>query len=226
MFDLDGTLLDSSEDIAIAVNYAFEKLSIPQKTTQEIVSKVGYGAKKLIEDLIPDYPQDIKEKALELFREFYYKNPVIYSKLYEGAQETVIKLKESGKSVAVITNKYEELSKKILDKLEILNYIDLVVGADTTPEKKPSPLPVFYALEKLKPEKQNSILIGDSETDILTAKNSQIKSCLVLHGYGNKQLALSLNPDYVINSLKEIEVWLWLKIGEQKYLLTPKKRLT
>ncbi|MDM7273317.1 HAD family hydrolase [Sulfurihydrogenibium azorense] len=206
MFDLDGTLLDSAEDIAIAVNYAFEKLKIPTKTTQEVVSKVGYGAKKLIEDLIPDYPQDIRDKALELFREFYFENPVIYSKLYEGAQETVIKIKESGKLTAVVTNKYENLSRRILDKLGILNYIDLVVGADTTSEKKPSPLPVFYTLEKLKVSNQNSILIGDSETDILTAKNAQVKSCLVLHGYGNKQLALSLNPEYVINSLKEVEV--------------------
>ena len=121
---------------------------------------MGYGAKKLIEDLIPDYPQDIRDKALELFREFYFENPVIYSKLYEGAQETVIKIKESGKLTAVVTNKYENLSRRILDKLGILNYIDLVVGADTTSEKKPSPVPVFYTLEKLKVSNQNSILIG------------------------------------------------------------------
>jgi phosphoglycolate phosphatase len=204
IFDLDGTLLDSGKDIALAANYAFEKLNLKTFSEEEIISKVGYGAKKLIEDLIPGYPQEIKDKALEYFKEFYYSNPVIYSKLYDGAEEILKKLKELSKKVAVVTNKYEALSVEILKKLNVIDYIDLVVGADTTSEKKPHPLPVFYTLEKLKSEKDKSIIIGDSETDVLTGKNAGIKTALVLQGYGNKELALSLNPDYVLDSLKFI----------------------
>lgn len=204
IFDLDGTLLDSGKDIALAANYAFEKLNLKTFSEEEIISKVGYGAKKLIEDLIPGYPQEIKDKALEYFKEFYYSNPVIYSKLYDGAEETLKKLKELSKKVAVVTNKYEALSIEILKKLNVIDYIDLVVGADTTSEKKPHPLPVFYTLEKLKSDKDKSIIIGDSETDVLTGKNAGIKTALVLQGYGNKELALSLNPDYVLDSLKFI----------------------
>jgi len=204
IFDLDGTLLDSGKDIALAANYAFEKLNLKTFSEEEIISKVGYGAKKLIEDLIPEYPQEIKDKALEYFKEFYYSNPVIYSKLYDGAEETLKKLKELSKKVAVVTNKYEALSTEILKKLNVIDYIDLVVGADTTSEKKPHPLPVFYTLEKLKSDKDKSIIIGDSETDVLTGKNAGIKTALVLQGYGNKDLALSLNPDYVLDSLKFI----------------------
>jgi phosphoglycolate phosphatase len=204
IFDLDGTLLDSGKDIALAANYAFEKLNLKTFLEEEIISKVGYGAKKLIEDLIPEYPQEIKDKALEYFKEFYYSNPVIYSRLYEGAEETLKKLKELSKKVAVVTNKYEALSVEILKKLNVIDYIDLVVGADTTSEKKPHPLPVFYTLEKLKSDKDKSIIIGDSETDVLTGKNAGIKTALVLQGYGNKELALSLNPDYVLDSLKFI----------------------
>jgi phosphoglycolate phosphatase len=204
IFDLDGTLLDSGKDIALAANYAFEKLNLKTFSEEEIISKVGYGAKKLIEDLIPEYTQEIKDKALEYFKEFYYSNPVIYSKLYEGAEETLKKLKELSKKVAVVTNKYEALSVEILKKLNVIDYIDLVVGADTTSEKKPHPLPVFYTLEKLKSDKDKSIIIGDSETDVLTGKNAGIKTALVLQGYGNKELALSLNPDYVLDNLKFI----------------------
>ena len=204
IFDLDGTLLDSGKDIALAANYAFEKLNLKTFSEEEIISKVGYGAKKLIEDLIPEYPQEIKDKALEYYKEFYYSNPVIYSKLYDGAEETLKKLKELSKKVAVVTNKYEALSTEILKKLNVIDYIDLVVGADTTSEKKPHPLPVFYTLEKLKSDKDKSIIIGDSETDVLTGKNAGIKTALVLQGYGNKDLALSLNPDYVLDSLKFI----------------------
>lgn len=201
IFDLDGTLLDSGKDIALAANYAFEKLNLKTFSEEEIISKVGYGAKKLIEDLIQEYPQEIKDKALEYFKEFYYSNPVIYSRLYEGAEETLKKLKELSKKVAVVTNKYEALSVEILKKLNVIDYIDLVVGADTTSEKKPHPLPVFYTLEKLKSDKDKSIIIGDSETDVLTGKNAGIKTALVLQGYGNKELALSLNPDYVLDGL-------------------------
>jgi len=204
IFDLDGTLLDSGKDIALAANYVFEKLNLKTFSEEEIISKVGYGAKKLIEDLIPEHPQEIKDKALEYFKEFYYSNPVIYSKLYDGAEETLKKLKELSKKVAVVTNKYEALSVKILKKLNVIDYIDLVVGADTTSEKKPHPLPVFYTLEKLKSDKDKSIIIGDSETDVLTGKNAGIKTALVLQGYGNKELALSLNPDYVLDGLKFI----------------------
>jgi phosphoglycolate phosphatase len=204
IFDLDGTLLDSGKDIALAANYAFEKLNLKTFSEEVIISKVGYGAKKLIEDLIPEYPQEIKDKALEYFKEFYYSNPVIYSRLYEGAEETLKKLKKLSKKVAVVTNKYESLSVEILKRLNVIDYVDLVVGADTTSEKKPHPLPVFYTLEKLKSDKDKSIIIGDSETDVLTGKNAGIKTALVLQGYGNKELALSLNPDYVLNSLKFI----------------------
>jgi len=204
IFDLDGTLLDSGKDIALAANYAFEKLNLKTFSEEEIISKVGYGAKKLIEDLIPEYPQEIKDKALEYFKEFYYSNPVIYSKLYDGAEETLKKLKELSKKVAVVTNKYEALSVEILKKLNVIDYTDLVVGADTTSEKKPHPLPVLCTLEKLNSEKDKSIIIGDSETDVLTGKNAGIKTALVLQGYGNKGLALSLNPDYVLDSLKFI----------------------
>jgi phosphoglycolate phosphatase len=204
IFDLDGTLLDSGKDITLAANYAFERLNLKTFSEEDIISKVGYGAKKLIEDLIPEYPQEIKDKALGYFKEFYYSNPVIYSKLYDGAEETLKRLKELSKKVAVVTNKYEALSVEILKRLNVIDCIDLVVGADTTSEKKPHPLPVFYTLEKLRSDKDKSIIIGDSETDVLTGKNAGIKTALVLQGYGNKELALSLNPDYVLDSLKFI----------------------
>lgn len=206
IFDLDGTILDSKEDIAMAVNYGLEKVGIEAKPSEEVVKYIGYGAKKLIDDLLPDFPDDIKNKVLEFFREFYTSNPVIKSRLYEGVEEILSGIKSKNKKVAVVTNKYEEISKRILKHFQILDLIDIVVGADTTQERKPSPLPVFYALEKINKKKEETIIIGDSETDILTGKNASISTCLVLHGYGNKSMALSLKPDFVIKSLKELEV--------------------
>ncbi len=213
IFDLDGTILDSGKDIALAVNYAMEKLDFKKFSEDLVISKVGYGAKKLIEDLIPNESQEIKDKALEYFREFYFQNPVIYSKLYPGTEEVLKFLKDRSKNIAVVTNKYEDISRKILSSLGVLDLIDIVVGADTTKEKKPSPIPIYHVLEKLNIDKRSSIIIGDSETDILTGKNALIYTCLVLHGYGNKELAKSLNPDFIADSLGEIK---WIESGKQE----------
>lgn len=206
IFDLDGTILDSKEDIAIGVNYALEVLGISPKPVEEIVKFVGYGAKKLIDDLLPDYPQESKEEIVRLFREFYSKNPVIKSTLYPRSEEVIYSLKSKGKKVAIVTNKYESISVDILKHFGIYNLIDLVVGADTTSEKKPSPLPVYYTLERLNEGRQHSIIVGDSETDILTGKNASIHTCLVLHGYGKKDVAIGLNPDFVIKDFYDFEV--------------------
>lgn len=206
IFDLDGTLLDSKEDIAIAVNYGLEKLGLGKRPAEEVVKFVGYGAKKLIEDLLPDHPQEIKDKLLEYFRKFYAANPVIKSTLYEASVEILESLKHRGKKTAVVTNKYEGISVDILKHFGILDLVDIVVGADTTAEKKPSPVPVLYAVEKLGQLPEKSIMIGDSETDILAGKSAGTYTCLVLHGYGNKQAALSLGPDFVIKNFKEFEV--------------------
>ncbi|MCX7760631.1 MAG: HAD-IA family hydrolase [Hydrogenothermaceae bacterium] len=206
IFDLDGTILDSKEDIAIAVNYGLKKVGLKERDTQEIVRFVGYGAKKLIDDLLPEFNEDIRKEVLGYFREFYTQNPVIKSTLYPGVEDILKNLKNSGKKVSIVTNKYEEISKRIIEHFKIDRYIDLVVGADTTSEKKPNPKPVFYTLEKLEEDKEKSILIGDSETDIQTSKNASISGCLVLHGYGNKELALKLNPDFIIKDFYEFEV--------------------
>lgn len=213
IFDLDGTILDSGKDIVLAVNYAMEKLGLEKFSESQVISKVGYGAKKLIDDLIPGESQDIKEKALEYFRDFYFQNPVIYSKLYDGIEDILEYLKNKSKKIAVVTNKYEDISKRILSYLKVLDLIDIIVGADTTKEKKPSPLPVYYTLEKLNVDKNCSIIIGDSETDVLTGKNAGIYTCLVLHGYGNKELAKSLNPDFIVENVGEIK---WIESGKQE----------
>lgn len=206
IFDLDGTLLDSKEDIAIAVNYGLEKVGLKTLPTAEIVRFVGYGARKLIDDLLPECSEDLREQVLEHFRWFYTTNPVIKSILYEGVVEVLQSLKYKDKKVAVVTNKYEGISTDILRHFGVLDLVDIVVGADTTPEKKPSPVPVIYAIERLGERKEKTLMIGDSETDILAGKNAGTYTCLVLHGYGNKEIALSLGPNFVVENFREFEV--------------------
>ena len=204
LFDLDGTLINSADDIAEAVNYTLKQLNREPLTKKEIVKYVGYGAKKLMRDVLKVEDEELIQKGTEIFREFYLSNPCVYTTPYPYTEELLKVLKENNKKVGVITNKYEEVSKRILDKLGLSKYIDIVVGGDTTGEKKPSAKPVNYALNQLNAKSEESILIGDSEVDIQAGKNANTKTGLVLYGYGKIELAKQLKPDYVFNSFKEI----------------------
>ncbi len=208
LFDLDGTLINSADDIAEAVNYTLKQLNRELLPKEEIVKYVGYGAKKLMEDVLKltgnNINDEIIEKATKMFRDYYLSNPCIYTTPYPYTEELLKFLKGNNKKVGVITNKYEEVSKKILDKLTLSKYIDIVVGGDTVGEKKPSAKPVNYALNKLNTKPEESIFIGDSEVDIQAGKNANTKTGLVLYGYGKIELAKQLNPDYIFNSFKEI----------------------
>ena len=202
LFDLDGTLIDSSEDIYRAVLYTLEKLGYKTLPKEDVIKHVGYGGKKLLQGVLETDDEELLKKAVNIFREFYFSNPAVYTVLYPGVDELLKKLKEKGKKVAVVTNKYEDISWEIIRKLEIEDFIDFLVGGDTTKEKKPSPEPVLHAIKRLKGNK--AIIIGDSETDIIAGKKANIGTCLVLYGFGKKDIALDHNPDFVIDTIKRI----------------------
>ncbi len=204
LFDLDGTLIDSSEDIYRAVLHTLNKLGLSALPKKEVIKHVGYGGKKLLQGVLNTDDEDLLREAVSIFRDYYFSHPVEYTKLYSGIEELLKKIKEKGKRTAIVTNKYEDISKQIVEKLGISDYIDLIIGGDTLSEKKPSPLPVIYASEKLGSKK--AIIIGDSETDIKSGKEAGIETCLVLYGFGKKDIALSFNPDYVIKHARQITV--------------------
>jgi len=204
LFDLDGTLIDSSRDIAVAVNYALEKLGKDPLPEKEIIKHVGYGGRKLMEDVLKTEEKKLVDEGVRLFREYYFRNPAQHTVLYPYAEELLIKLKKEGKKTGVVTNKYEDISRKIIQRLGIEDLIDVLIGGDTTEKKKPEPEPVLYALEKLGSNPYRSIMIGDSEADIQAGKNAGLKTVLVTYGFGKTEIAISLEPDYVINSLKEM----------------------
>ncbi|NPA51715.1 MAG: HAD-IA family hydrolase [Aquificae bacterium] len=203
-FDLDGTLIDSSKDIAQATNYTLQALGYSPMPEEEIMKHVGYGGRKLLEGVLGKSDQELIDRAVSIFREYYFENPVVYTQPYPNAVELLEKLKKEGKKLAVITNKYENVSKEILKKLGLNDYIDMVIGGDSLEEKKPSPKPVLFAIESFGDKPKDTLMIGDSETDIISGKKANTKTCLVTFGYGKKDLAVSYKPDYIISSLKEV----------------------
>jgi len=215
IFDLDGTLVDSSIDITNAINYAIGPYGFNHLTPKETISLIGEGVTKLIEKLIAKHtdlssiPQSSraqnqsldKDILVKRFLEHYSLHLTDNTTIYPGVRETLENLNKYKK--AIISNKRENLTLKILEVLKILDYFDLVVGSDTTPEKKPSPVPVNYVLSKLNIKNSESAIIGDSIFDIEAGKKAGVKTIAVTYGY---RPAESLKgADFLIAHMDELE---------------------
>lgn len=200
IFDLDGTLVDSRIDITNAINYALKDYGIGPYTVEEITSLVGRGITRLIEDLIKPYPEIPVNNVIERFLYHYERHIIDNTRPYAGVKETLEKLRDYKK--AVISNKREYLSKKTLEGLGLLKYFDIVLGSDSTPEKKPSPVPVRLVLEKLNVLPHEAVIIGDSDLDIKAGKAAGVLTIAVSYGYRPRELLLE--ADHIIDSIKEL----------------------
>ncbi len=201
IFDLDGTLADTSKDITDAVNYAVKPFGVKPLSVSEIKAMVGSGITKLIESLIPEERDfSAKEEAVKRFLEYYSIHLLDYTKPYPQAKETLSKLGAYKK--AVISNKREVLSKKVLEGLGLLEFFDIVLGSDSVSERKPSPVPIFELLKRFSVSKDEAVIIGDSNYDIEAGKAAGIKTIAVTYGYRDREVLKG--ADFIIDNFGEI----------------------
>ena len=187
IFDLDGTLLNTLEDLYLAFNYAIKSFGYPERSLEEIKSFVGNGIKTAIERALPHKVSDEEfEKIVEKFKQYYIKNMYTKTEAYGGINEMLSELKQKGYKLAVVSNKYDD-AVKTLCKNYFKDYIEVAIGEGHGTEKKPSPTGVIKALKELNSNKEEAIYIGDSEVDIQTAKNAQIPCISVLWGFKDKE---------------------------------------
>ncbi|AAC07313.1 HAD family hydrolase [Aquifex aeolicus] len=193
LFDLDGTLIDSAKDIALALEKTLKELGLEEYYPDNVTKYIGGGVRALLEKVLKD---KFREEYVEVFRKHYLENPVVYTKPYPEIPYTLEALKSKGFKLAVVSNKLEELSKKILDILNLSGYFDLIVGGDTFGEKKPSPTPVLKTLEILGEEPEKALIVGDTDADIEAGKRAGTKTALALWGYVklNSQI-----PDFTLS---------------------------
>ncbi|MFH1369531.1 MAG: HAD-IA family hydrolase [Elusimicrobiota bacterium] len=194
IFDLDGTLIDSQKDLADSVNYVLSCYGKPSVDTVTLRSYIGNGVVSLMERALPFFKGEQLHEAVAVFREHYGQHLLDTTRPYGGIEEL---LKSSpGVKKAVLTNKPEIFSKKILEGLNLSDCFSLIWGGDTGRSKKPSPEPVLEIIKSLGADLPETILIGDGINDILAAKAAKILSGAVGYGYTDaKELAL-LKPDY------------------------------
>jgi phosphoglycolate phosphatase len=188
IFDLDGTLADTIGDISEAANYALKTVCCKEHTEDEYKYFVGDGIKELIERALPEEMRsDMEKKAacLEAFKDYYQKNYCVHTKPYDGIYETIEALRQSGISLFIVTNKNEEAVKLIVAKL-FNGYFETVIGNSDRVKQKPDPESVLGIMKARNFTPDEVLFIGDSYTDIRTAKNAGIKSVGVLWGFRTK----------------------------------------
>lgn len=183
VFDLDGTLLNTLEDLCDSTNYALRKCGFPKRSLNEVRRFVGNGIRKLIERAVPETAGEPEiTECYGIFCEHYKGNMENKTAEYDGITEMLGALYEAGYKMAIVTNKADFAAQALCRRL-FGNYIHTVVGSVDTRPNKPAPDGVYYALAQMGAEKSEAVFVGDSEVDILTAKNAGIDAVGVLWGF-------------------------------------------
>ena len=174
LFDLDGTLLYTVEDLASAVNAALSEYGFPVRTLEEVTSFIGNGVRVLMKRSAPEgISDDLFEKMLAFFTDYYLAHMFDSTRPYEGIPEAVAWLKASGCRLAIVSNKLDAATKKMNEKY-FYPSIELAVGAPPD-HKKPDPESVFFAIRELNSVPERTIYIGDTDVDLLTAENAGVR---------------------------------------------------
>jgi phosphoglycolate phosphatase len=185
LFDLDGTLIDSREDLALAVNLTRQDFGLPPKTTEEVVACVGEGVRTLIERAVPERP-DLWEAMLERQRAHYLAHGLDNTRLYPGVAETLEALCAAGWRLAVVTNKPGPVTRPILDGLGILRCFGAVVGGGDSPALKPDPAPLFSAAARMGVVLDAADwMVGDNFTDLEAGRRAGVRRCFCRFGFGD-----------------------------------------
>lgn len=202
IFDLDGTLIDSKEDIIASANATLLFYGKKPVSVAEGIQHVGKGANYLLEKLLPGAsPEDIK-KCNEYFLEYYEKNPVVHTKIYEGVIEVLQHFSDF--PLFLVTNKNEKVASIILEKLNLLKYFKKIIGGDTYPQLKPNPTAIFDIMKTYTFKAEQVLMVGDTDVDIQFGINAKIKTCRFENDFGAMGGARLAKEDVVIRHFSEL----------------------
>lgn len=203
VFDLDGTLADTLEDLATAVNYGLIKLGYPVHHIDKYNNFVGNGILKLCERALPEGKSESLQELHDIFDSFYKNHCMDKTKEYTGITELLRQLSKNGVDIAVATNKDQTFATKIVAKLfPYIKFVKVLGGCNERP-KKPAP-DIIYEIKGDR-EYSEIYMIGDSNVDIETAKNAGMKSIGCLWGFRTEQELKDAGADYVVSEPSEIK---------------------
>ena len=206
IFDLDGTLLDTLSDLACSVNYALQQHSMPQRTLDEVRQFVGNGVRMLMTRAVPDGEQNpLFEAAFQTFREHYLEHSLDQTRPYDGVSDMLAELRRRGCRVAVVSNKFYLATQELCQHF-FPDTVEVAIGEHEAEgiRKKPAPDTVNEALRLLGVDKKGAVYVGDSDVDLMTARNSGLPCISVLWGFRDQHFLSQHGATTFISSPHEL----------------------
>lgn len=200
IFDLDGTLLNTLDDLRDSVNFALSKFDFAPRTLDEVRNFVGNGVNKLFERAVPSgVGENIIEECVDIFKQHYFGNMLDKTASYKGIADMLKTLRASGYKIAIVSNKFDDAVKELSEKY-FYNLIDMAIGQSYVIPPKPSPDGVLKVIREL--DAHNAIYVGDSDVDIETAKNAGILCIAVSWGFRDRETLKG--ADFIADSTQEL----------------------
>lgn len=207
IFDLDGTLIDSKLDLANSVNAARVHLGLDPLSLEAISTCVGYGAPVLIRKALGDGATEPQfTEALAFFLKYYSSHALDSTEFYPGVSESLERLREAGKHLAILSNKPEVISRTIVEGLHAGAHFFRVYGGDSFAFKKPDPTGIKRLMSEASVPRGATLMVGDSEVDVETARNAGVRVCRVRFGFAPETFE-SDAPDLVVYRMEELADW-------------------
>ena len=204
IFDLDGTLIDSSVDLANSVNATRAHLGLPAMEHSLVYSYVGNGAPVLIRKALgPEYPDNVVAGALDYFLAYYREHMLDNTVLYPGVREVLDQFRGEGIRMAVLTNKPVRFSQGIVEGLGLREHFLRVYGGNSFEQKKPHPVGIETLMAENGVSREVTLMVGDSSVDVETARNAGVQACGVTWGFQPETFA-EHPPDFVVDTPREL----------------------
>ena len=205
IFDLDGTLLDTIEDLAVATNHALEAFGMPLRTVEQTRASVGNGIRRLVELSVPEGTSpEVLDQVIAEFKAFYARNCAVLTRPYDGITEMLASLRAAGVRCAISSNKgdfaVQELARQYFDGL-----VDLAVGEREGIPRKPAPDSILKIMEELGASPDTTVYVGDSDVDLLTASNVGIPCISVSWGFRGIDVLLGSGATVIVDDAAGLE---------------------
>jgi phosphoglycolate phosphatase len=202
VFDLDGTLADTKKDLALSVNAMRDFMGLGSLSLEVVTSYVGHGVTVLIKQALGDEAPDGEvEKALAFFLDYYAHHLLDNTIAYPGVREALEGL--GNRKLAILTNKPTSFSREIIAGLGLGHYFFEIYGGDSFPLKKPHPMGVKTLMSRVAMPAEKTLMVGDSDTDVVTGRNAGVWTCGVTYGFGPEALK-EAGPDLLLENLRDL----------------------
>lgn len=203
LFDLDGTVVDTLDDLAASVNHALSRLGRPVRDRHEVRGFIGEGVRQLLKDCLGPAHESLTDQALSLFTPHYQEHCVDRSALYPGVRQTLDALART-RRLAMVTNKPEAPSRRILKALGVDDFFAVLVAGDTLPVKKPDPAPLVEAARRLGVPVGDSAMVGDGDGDMVAARAAGARAVGATFGFRSAAQLKAAGAEALVDRFEDL----------------------